>query len=689
MAKKTKYQIHSKALKQFDAIMDVMQDERLQCLSDRRFYSIAGAQWEGGLNDQFKNKPRFEFNEVHLSVLRIINEYRNNRITVDFIPKEDEYEDLADLCDGLYRSNEDDSCAQEAYDNAFEEACAGGFGAWRLTTEYVDDEDEEDLRQQIRIEPIFDADASVFFDLAAKRQDKSDAKYCFVIHSIPTDDFYEEYGTVPASWDRPVEMTQFDWNTPDVVRVAEYFVIEDVKQIVHLFETLDGEEEIHSQEEFDEDPELDMNLAAIGTRKTGEKSVMRRKVHKYILTGDRILEDCGYCAGKYIPIVPVFGKRWYVDSIERCSGHVRIAKDAQRLYNMSLSKLGELSAYSSIEKPIFTPEQIVGHREYWARDNIENYPFLTINPVLDQNGNLQLAGPVGYTKPPQVNPAMGTLLQISKQGMTDLLGNQQAGEEIQPNISGKAIELIQTRLDQQTYIYIDNMAKAVKRCGEIWLSMAKEVFVEPGRILKIKDREEKSGRVAIMQPMVEKETGKKYIKYDLSDAEMDLTVSVGPSTSSKRAATVRSLTGLMQMTQDPETQTILTAMAMMNMEGEGLSEIRQFFRRKLLRMGVIEPNEQESQELAAEMQNQQPGAEQQYLQAAAAEAAARAEKAKADTIYTVAKTEQTKAETMDTLAGIDTKERQQTMSMIKTLEDIQDRKSQLPASATASREGVF
>jgi len=151
MAKKDLVQIHSEALKCFDDIQSAMRDERLQCLEDRRFYSIAGAQWEGSLGEQFENKPKFEVNKCHLAVMRIINEYRNNRITVDFISKEgDEYDKLADTCDGLYRADEQDSVADEAYDNAFEEAVAGGFGAWRLRTEYENDEDDEHGRRRYR-----------------------------------------------------------------------------------------------------------------------------------------------------------------------------------------------------------------------------------------------------------------------------------------------------------------------------------------------------------------------------------------------------------------------------------------------------------------------------------------------------------------------------------------------------------
>ncbi len=66
--------IHQDALREFDEIQTALRDERLQCLKDRRFYSIAGAQWEGPLGDAFENKPRLEFNKVHLAVIRIFNE---------------------------------------------------------------------------------------------------------------------------------------------------------------------------------------------------------------------------------------------------------------------------------------------------------------------------------------------------------------------------------------------------------------------------------------------------------------------------------------------------------------------------------------------------------------------------------------------------------------------------------------
>ena len=675
MARLTKDQrlanAHQEALIDFDNIQAAMRDERLQCLQDRRFYSIAGAQWEGPLAEQFENKPKFEVNKVHLSVMRIINEYRNNRITVDFISKEgDEDDRLADACDGLYRADEEDSVADEAYDNAFEEAVGGGFGAWRLRNEYENEYDDEDDRQRIRIEPIYDADSTVFFDLNAKRQDKSDARSCYVLTAMTRDAYKEQWNDDPTSWPKDISERFFDWATPDMIYVAEVYKVEERSEIVRVFQTIDGEEERYSQKEFEDDETLEETLAAVGSVEVRQKRVKRRKVRKYLMSGGGILEDHGYIAGTEIPVVPVYGKRWFVDNVERCMGHVRLAKDPQRLKNMQLSKLGEISALTPIEKPIFLPEQVAGHEMMWAEDNLKNYPYLLVNPVQDANGNEMASGPIGYTKPPQIPAAMAALLQITEQDMQDILGRQEAGEEMVSNISGKAVELIQSRLDMQSFIYMSNMAKAVKRSGEIWLSMARDVLVEPGRKMKAVGQQGELSTIEIGRPVLNEETGEVEYENDISRAKFDVSVDVGPSSSSKRQATVRALVGMITISQDPETRMVLTAMAMMNMEGEGIWEVRDFFRKRLVQMGVIKPTEDEAAEMMMALQNQQPDPQSLYLQAEAAKAQAQAVKAQADTEYTMARAEETRAKTVETLASVQNDQRESAVKTAKNLQEI-------------------
>jgi predicted secreted Zn-dependent protease len=646
--------LHDEALAQFDDVQSALRDERLQCLQDRRFYSLAGSQWEGPLWDQYENKPKFEVNKIMLAVIRVVNEYRNNRITVDFVSKDGtENDKLAEVCDGLYRADEQASVADEAYDNAFEEAVGGGIGAWRLRTVYEDEEDPEDDRQRIRIEPIFDADSSVFFDLGAKRQDKSDAKFCFVVTSMTRQAYKDTWGDDPTDWPKIIHQYEFDWCTPDVVYVAEYYKVEEKTETIRIFQTITGEEERYTQADFAKDEMLEETLAAIGTVEVRQRRIKTKRVHKYIMSGGKVLEDAGYIAGKCIPIVVVYGKRWFVDNVERCMGHVRLAKDAQRLKNMQLSKLGEISALSSVEKPILTPEQVAGHQVMWAEDNLKDYPYLLINPITDQNGNQAVSGPVAYTRSAAIPPAMAALLQITETDMQDILGNPQGADKMVSNISGKAVEMIQARVDGQAFIYMSNFAKGMKRCGEIWLSMAKDIYTEDKRKMKTIAPTGEAGMVELMQPTIDQETGEVVMANDLTSATFDVIADVGPSSSTKRQATVRALTGMLQITQDPETAQVITAMAMMNMEGEGISDANSYFRKKLLRMGVVKPTDMEAEELMAEMQGKPQDPNAMYLQAAAENETAKAAKARADTVETVASAELKRAQTLETLGKVD------------------------------------
>ena len=665
--------IHQEALQEFDKIQESLRDERLQCLQDRRFYSISGAQWEGPLREQYENKPKFEVNKIMLAVIRIINEYRNNRITVDYVSKDGTPDSpLADTCDKLYRADEMDSSAEEAYDNAFEEAVGGGFGAWRLRSVYEDEEDDENEKQRIIIEPIFDADSSVFFDLNAKRQDKADARRCFVLTAVTREAYIEQWDDDPATWPKEIHQYEFDWATPDVVYLAEYYRVEDVNTTIRIFQNISGEEERYTNDELTDEKMTE--LEAIGTVEVRQKRVKRRKVHKYLMSGSRILDDLGYIAGKNIPIVPVYGKRWFIDNIERCMGHVRLAKDAQRLKNMQLSKLGEISAYSSIEKPIMTPEQVAGHQVMWSEDNIRNYPYLLINPITGPDGAQQAAGPLDYTRSAQVPSSLAALLAVTEADIKEILGNAGQQEQIVSNISGKAVELIQQRMDMQTFIYMSNMAKAVRRSGEIWLSMAKEIYTEEGRKMKGVGLQNEMEPIELMRPTIS-ESGEMVMENDLSNADFDVVVDVGPSSSSKRQAVVRSLLGMMQITQDPETVKVLGAMAMMNMEGEGINEVRDYFRKQLVQMGVVKPTDEEAEEMAAqlaELQGQEnPHAI--FLQAAAEEAVAKAAKARADTVKTVADAELARARTVETLAKVDDDDQRLAIDSAKGIQEIMQR----------------
>jgi len=158
-----------------------------------------------------------------------------------------------------------------------------------------------------------------------------------------------------------------------------------------------------------------------------------------------------------------------------------------------------------------------------------------------------------------------------------------------------------------------------------------------------------------MKPIIDPETGEQKLANDLRKARFDVTVDVGPSFTSRRAATVRAITGMMQLTSDPTDQKVLNALALMNMEGEGLGDVREFYRKQLVQIGVLQPNEEERQAMQAQAgQAAQPDAQVLYLQAETAKAEAQTIEAQARTVTAQANAEKAQADAIATLAGIET-----------------------------------
>ena len=168
------------------------------------------------------------------------------------------------------------------------------------------------------------------------------------------------------------------------------------------------------------------------------------------------------------------------------------------------------------------------------------------------------------------------------------------------------------------------------------------------------------GTIELAEPVIDPETTRTVYRNDLSRAKFDTVVTVGPSSDSKRAATVRSLIGMLQFATDPETQTVLTSMIMMNMEGEGLKETREFFRKRLVRMGAIEPNEEEMEEMQAELQSQKPDANEELI-------LAEAERSRSSALLNQAKVEETAAKTAKTMAEIDNADKSLALSALEKL----------------------
>lgn len=641
-------EVHDRALRRFAACSQSQLPMRAQSLQARRCIAIPGAMWEGEFGDPFENRIRLEIPKIKRGLQKIITDYQQSRLLPDFRPSGGESDDgTAETLDGLHRADSAYFGAQEARDNAFFEAVAGGFGAYRLCNDYEDDLDPDNDHQ--RINPgalIIDADQTVFFDDNAVRYDKRDARFAFVVKAWSLDAFKDEYGEDRITdWPDPTwsQTYIYDWFTPETVRVAEYYEIEETKEWRHTFRNaLSDETQAYWESELDD--ALRAKMLAEGWTVTKRKRE-RQSVFKYVLTGAEVLEGPYRIPGGQIPIVPVYGQRSFVEGIERFSGYVQDRLDSQRLYNAAVSRIAETFGNSTQDTPIFTPEQVPGAiGEMWGNRVVDRPAYLLANPVIDDvTGEIKALGPVGNLSPPTVGPADAALLQIAN---ADLMEDAQDGaDEVKANVSAEAMDIAATRVDARSGPYLDNMRKSVQREGEIYLPMAIEVYSEPGRKVETMTEDGGDGTATLYEQYTDPATEEPKVRNDFSRGRYKVIASVSEETATRRDKTVKAVIAVAEKAlavgdQQLATACLLTAIA--QMDGEGIGELQDFARNKGLQIGLHKPNEDEARKLQEAAQQPDPnaqlaGAQATALNAQAAKDAALADKAVADTQLSEAK----------------------------------------------------
>lgn len=648
-------EVHKRAIRRFDATVIPQIPMREESLLARRFVEIPGAQWEGPWGEQFENSIRVEVPKIGRAIRKIETDYRENRIVPDFKPDGGESnQDTANTIAGMHRADSYKFKAQEARDNAFQEAIRGGFGAYRLINVHEDEYDRDNDKQ--RINPgalITDADQHVFFDPQAKSYGKHEAGFAFVLLPYTPEAFKDEFGEAePTDWPENLRHSTYDWYRPEVVMACEYYEVEDRQETLYvLTHPLITEEERVWKSEIEDEALADKKLAgwnvAIQRRK-------RRRVHKYILSGVRVLEDCGVIAGCRIPIVPVYGQRTFIDGMERFKGHVQDRMDSQRTYNAQVSRLAETSARSPQEVPIFAAEQMPPeYAKLWSRLHIDRHPYALVNPLTDPTtGQLVSAGPIGYVKPPELAPVTAALLQIAN---TDLIEEDQDGADtVKANTSAEAMDIAAARVDAKSGIYLDNMRQSVQCEGEIYVGMLPDVYVEEGREVDTMSEDGDDGTEKLGE-MYTDGRGVPSVRNDFSRGKYKVIVSVTEATATRRDKTVRSALNTAEIALkagDMELAQASIITAIMNSDGEGIEDLQAYARKRGLQIGLVEPNEEEQAQMQEQAQQPDPAT---VLANAQAEAlGAQAEKDRANAGKLVADTALSKAKTLETLtdAGV-------------------------------------
>lgn len=511
----------------FDRAATAESKNRENWVADVRFARL-GEQWPDAVRKQreLEGRPCLTLNKLPAFIRQVTNDARQNSPSIKFHPVGDGADKAtAKVLDGLVRNIEYTSNADVAYDTALEHAVTGGFGYFRISTEYAGD---DTFDQDIRIERIANP-LSVYGDPLCLDADSANWNESFITDWWDIEAFRKKWrGADESNFDADSK-DMVGWRDGNDVQVAEWWTREDepakllrLSNGIILFEP----EYLKMKQFYDV-----QGVSVVGDRPTTTKRVTQR-----IITGCEVLETNRW-AGKYIPIVPVYGDDVIVEGERHLLSLVRFAKDPQQMHNFWRTASTELVALAPKTPFIGARGSFDTDAAKWATANSASHPYIEYDPV---------AGGAPPQRQPFSGPPAGALQEAmnSADDMKSIMGLYDASLGARSNeTSGRAILARQREGDVSTFNYVDNLSRAIRHAGRIIADLIPKVYDAP-RIIRVIHEDGTNKNVPInqkhapdpdeMQDQAEEMQGITRI-FDLTAGKYDVTCEAGPSYTTKRA----------------------------------------------------------------------------------------------------------------------------------------------------------
>jgi hypothetical protein len=541
---KAKKDILKSALDNFKLSSEAESANRDAALDDLRFARL-GEQWSQDIVDKRlrEGRPCMTFNRMPSFIRQVVNDGRQNKPAIKVHPADDVADpQTSDVINGLIRNIEYSSNADVAYDTGLDFAASCGIGYWRVNVDYAHD-DAFDM--DIVIERVPNP-FSIYADHKSTSADSSDWNYCFVVDTISKEEFKHKYKNgKDVDWqsDQYSGMGN-DWRVGENIVIAEYWTREEVtRKIIKLSDGRVVDEEWFLAEVPDSEALLGVQgvknadlLAQQGITQIAERETKSYKVKQYIMNGAEVLEENDW-AGRYIPIVPVYGEELNVEGKRYFRSLFRDAKDAQRNFNYWRTTTTELIALSPKTPFIGAVGQFDTDADKWARANTDAVPYIEYDPV---NG----------APPPQRQPFAGVPAGALQEAlnasddMKSIIGMYDASLGARSNeTSGRAINARKAEGDTSTFHFLDNQARAIRHTGRIIIDLIPHVY-NKARIVRVMGVDKTPQNVQINQ-QIPQQDGTNAI-YDLTVGKYDLTVDTGPSFQTRREESAYGMTELVR-----------------------------------------------------------------------------------------------------------------------------------------------
>lgn len=565
-----------------------------------------GWQWPNAIRNtrDIDQRPCLTMNMVRQHNLQIVNEARRNKSSIKIMGTGGGASaESASIFKWLIRHIEYQSNAQAAYQVAREFQVDGGFGYWRILTDY---ESEDTFDQEIYLRPVPDP-LSVFLDPDAKQRDGSDARFGFVFDMLPDDQFAEAYPEIAdLVGDQPLgtSSTGGDWIPEDHILVCEYFRKVPIKD--RLLGFLDPSGVRRSIRES----RLPKNLAAelLADEKTKVRDLWVDQIEWYLIAGDRVIDHTIWL-GKYIPIIRLIGEETIIDGQLDRKGHTRSMKDAQRMYNYNCSAQVEFGALQSKTPWVAPVKAIEGFQGYWSTANTINHSYLPYNHQDEQNPDKPIPPPFRQ-EPPQTAPAYESGMTTAFNQMMMTSGQWQNQMGMMGNErTGSAIRERQEQSDTSVYHFQDNYGEALRLTGKMLIDLIPRVYdTRRVRRLVTDDGTEIDVEIDPAQAQalqVYQNHQQEVIRriFNPGVGMYDVAADVGPAQGTKRQETAEALTLI--LTQAPALTGVIGDLLMKALDFDEAQEAARRLRRMVPPQALGQGPSQAEQELRGQVQSLQ------------------------------------------------------------------------------------
>jgi len=439
------------------------------------------------------------------------------------------------------------------------------------------------------IEKIHNFIDRVWFDPAAEQQDKSDARYCFVLHPVAKDEFdkrWPESNGISVPDDRDGEAY---YDKAEVVVIGELLYVEKEERELVL---MSNGQTYEADDDFEKVVD-DMALVGVTEIKRRKRKV--NKVCSRFFDNDGWLGDDKDTVFNRIPVIPVYGNYKIIENKTVYSGVVEKLMDSQRVLNYSMSREIEEGALAPRAKYWMTLTQAAGHEDSLSTMNTNS------DPVQFYNVDPEMPGPPQQNGGAMVNPGLRTISEAMRGMIGYSAGMFASNMGDNPGLqSGVAIRSLQNKGDNATFKYNKAVQVAIAATGKVLVDAIPKVY-DTERTMRILYEDNSFEMATINQPVIDQQTGEVVMLNDLSQGVYDVICKAGPSFKNRQQETLEMIIEMAKV--DPTIMQIAGDVMMQNINSPAADQIAERKRDQMLKAGMI-PMSQLTDEEQAQIQQQ-------------------------------------------------------------------------------------